>query len=84
MYKVEWTEQAKKDLKKIDRLLAEKIAYEVENYLVKNPTELGKPLTGERKGQWRYRFSAYRVIYKIRHSELLILVIEVGHRREIY
>jgi len=51
MYKVEWSEQAKKDLKKIDRLLAEKIAYEVETYLVKNPTELGKPLTGERKGQ---------------------------------
>jgi len=51
MYKVEWTEQAKKDLKKIERLLAEKIAYEVETHLVKNPTELGKPLTGERKGQ---------------------------------
>ena len=57
MYKVEWTEWAKKDLKKIERLLAEKIAYEVENHLVKNPTKLGKPLTGERKGQWRYRFS---------------------------
>ncbi|WP_245939626.1 type II toxin-antitoxin system RelE family toxin [endosymbiont GvMRE of Glomus versiforme] len=84
MYKVEWKDQAKKDLKKLDRSMAKKIVYEVETHLVKNPTELGKPLTGDRKGQWRYRFSSYRVIYKIKEKELIILVLEAGHRREIY
>ncbi len=51
MYKVEWKDEAKKDLNKIDRLMVKKIVYEVETHLAKNPTELGKPLTGNRKGQ---------------------------------
>jgi mRNA-degrading endonuclease RelE of RelBE toxin-antitoxin system len=46
MYKVEWTKQAEEDLNKIDRTIANKIAYRVENYLVQNPQQLGKRLSG--------------------------------------
>ena len=38
----------------------------------------------ELQGYWRYRVGDYRIICQIRDKELLILVIEVGHRREIY
>jgi mRNA interferase RelE/StbE len=61
-------------LNKVDRVIAQKIKKGVETDLVKNPYTKGKPLKGNRKGQWRYRFSEYRVIYKIRQNELLILV----------
>ena len=71
-------------LKKIDQLMAKKITSRVESFLAKNPTEYGKPLTGNLKGKWRYRFSEYRVIYEIKQTKLLILVVKVGHRKNIY
>jgi len=84
MYKVEWSKKAQKDLKRIDPTTAEKIRIGVESRLAKDPTRRGKPLTHNHKGKWRFRFSEYRVIYEIKETEILILVIEVGHRREIY
>lgn len=56
----------------------------MENYLVKDPVNLGEPLLYAYKGLYRYRFSDYRVIYQVRQTELLIMVLEVGHRKEIY
>jgi mRNA interferase RelE/StbE len=84
MYRVIWESSVEKDLAKLDRLTAKKIKDRVENFLVKNPTELGKPLTGNLKGLWSYRFSKYRVLYQVREAELLIIVVEAGHRGEIY
>jgi len=48
-----------------------------------NP-ELGKPLVGKLAGLWSLRIGDYRVIYQIRKSELLILVLKIGHRKKIY
>ena len=84
MYKIEWKDVAFKQLAKIDQTVAKKIKIGVETDLSKNPYQKGKPLTGNRKGQWSYRFSKYRVIYEIKEQKLLILVVEIGHRREIY
>jgi len=50
MYKVIWESSVEKDLAKIDRIKAKKIKDRVENFLAKNPTEYGKPLTGDLKG----------------------------------
>jgi len=44
----------------------------------------GKALTANQVGQWRYRIGDYRLICEIKDSEIIILVLEVGHRREIY
>lgn len=49
-----------------------------------NPRVHGKGLTSDRSGQWRYRIGDYRVLADIQDDKLLILVIELGHRREIY
>ena len=49
-----------------------------------NPRAYGKPLKGNRKGYWRYRVGDYRIIADIQDNKILILVTEVGHRREIY
>ena len=84
MYKVEWEDKAKEDLAKLDRVIAKKITKKVENYLAKDPIKRGKPLVGNLKGSYRYRFSDYRVIYQIKQLKLIITIVEVGNRREIY
>ena len=45
---------------------------------------LGKPLLYSLKGYYSFRTSSYRIIYTIRKKELVILVVAVGHRREVY
>ncbi|MGF3084332.1 type II toxin-antitoxin system RelE family toxin, partial [Streptococcus pyogenes] len=49
-----------------------------------NPRQFGKALTGQYKGLWRYRVGNYRVICDIVDNEMIILALEVGHRKEIY
>ena len=49
-----------------------------------NPRIHGKCLVENRSGQWRYRIGDYRLIAEIQDKEITILIINVGHRREIY
>jgi len=49
-----------------------------------DPRSLGKALVGEMSGLWRYLIGDYRLICKIEDREITIIVLEVGHRREIY
>ena len=49
-----------------------------------NPRVHGKGLVENKSGQWRYRIGDYRVICEIKDEEIIILVLEIGHRREIY
>lgn len=49
-----------------------------------NPRSSGKALQGEFKGLWRYRIGDYRVICQIKDKELVILVIDLAHRKDIY
>jgi len=44
----------------------------------------GKLLKGELKGRYSYRVGSYRILYLIRQRELLVLIIDIGHRRDIY
>ncbi|MCY4319585.1 MAG: type II toxin-antitoxin system RelE/ParE family toxin [Alphaproteobacteria bacterium] len=50
-----------------------------------HPRQTGTPLRGPNLGRyWRYRIGDYRILCELRDSELLVLVVEVGHRRSIY
>ena len=83
-YTALWHEDALKDLKKINKKDAEKIIEKVETYLTKDPQQLGKPLKTHLKGFYRYRIGKYRVIYIIKENELLIIILKVGKRDEVY
>jgi mRNA interferase RelE/StbE len=48
------------------------------------PHSSGKALQGDLKGLWRYRVGDYRLIAQIQDNELVILVIEIGHRKDVY
>ncbi|MEA2888015.1 MAG: mRNA interferase RelE/StbE [Bradyrhizobium sp.] len=49
-----------------------------------DPRRLGQPLTGDRQGLWRYRVGDYRIVAAIEDDRLVVLVVTVGHRREVY
>ncbi len=85
-YKVEYTEQAIKELKKIDKHTQFFILAWIEKNLVdcENPRQHGKGLTANRSGEWRYRVGDYRIIAEIEDDKVIILVLTVGHRREVY
>lgn len=85
-YTVEFTQRALKDLKKLDRHTAALILGWVRKNLenCENPRLHGKDLTANRSGEWRYRVGDYRLIAKIDDNKITILVLNIGHRRDIY
>ena len=84
MYKVVYLNSVEEDLKKLDKTTVRKILNRIETYLACDPKELGKPLKGEFQGYWRYRWGDYRVIYKISEREILILVLSISNRKDVY
>ena len=85
IYHVEYLWSVQKTLEKMDKY-TKRILFE---WIDKNPEGCsdprahGKPLSANRAGQWRYRVGDYRIIADIQDFKLVILVIAVGHRREI-
>ena len=86
MFHVEFSALALKQLKKMDKHTAAYILAWVRKNLegCENPRVHGKGLTSNRAGQWRYRIGDYRLIAEIEDNKLIILVLDVGHRRNIY
>jgi mRNA interferase RelE/StbE len=83
-YRVEWSELAVARLDKLERHVARAIVRFMAERIdgQPNPRLLGKPLRGERL--WRYRIGDYRVLCRIDDPVLVVLVVELGHRREVY
>jgi mRNA interferase RelE/StbE len=87
---LDWTikldTHAIKQLKKLDKLAQRRIAVFLQKRLAccETPRNLGKPLVGRLSGLWRYRIGDYRIISKIKDREITVLVINIGHRKEIY
>ena len=87
VWTIKFTGSSLRQLKKLDRPLARRILNYLEERiaLLTDPRVLAKNLVGPKMGSyWRYRVADVRVICDIQDEELLILVIEVGHRREVY
>jgi len=86
MYNLKFLNSAKKELSKLDKHI-QKIIKEKLLILANNPDELKnniKPLKGEYKGKFRLRVNDYRIIYKIEDEKIMIVVIRIVHRKEVY
>jgi mRNA interferase RelE/StbE len=84
-WSIEFVETAKRELRKLDRQWQSKILDYLEEVAeLGDPHVRGKALVGDKQGLWRYRIGDYRVICKLEDCRLVILVLSVGHRREIY
>lgn len=82
-YSVSLTTAASKSLRKLERSQKSKLIAAIEALAVE-PLPAGvKKLQGG-NGEFRIRVGSYRVVYEIRDRQLIILVLNVGHRREIY
>lgn len=85
-YHVEFSKQALKDIKKLDKQTAALILGWIRKNLegCADPRVHGKSLTANRSGEWRYRVGDYRLLAEIQDGKLTILMLTVGHRSEVY
>ncbi|MFM2312953.1 MAG: hypothetical protein RLZZ04_2229 [Cyanobacteriota bacterium] len=86
MWKIEWDSKALKEAQKLDQNTRKKIVEYLENRVLvsQDPYQFGKPLKGDKSGIWRYRVGDYRILCQIENQALIVLVIAVGHRKNIY
>lgn len=86
IWRIEFSESAKKELGKLDR----QVQKEIRDYLRKrigteeDPRRFGEALLRNLSGLWKYRVGSYRVICRIEENRVTVLVLRVGHRREVY
>ncbi len=85
-YRVHYTKKAEKILSKLDsfdrKLILSWIGKNLEGCA--NPRAHGKSLVGNKSGEWRYRVGDYRIIAEIQDDRVVILVVALGHRRDVY
>lgn len=83
---VEFDDRARREIRKLDpktqqeilRYLRERVAGPAD------PRQFGKPLRMNLAGLWRYRVGNYRLICRIEEQRLVVLILKIGHRREVY
>ena len=85
-FEVKTTDSFDKEFRKLDKYTQHIIKSWIEKNLegCDNPRSLGRSLTANLKGLWRYRIGAYRLICEIVDNELVIIALTIGHRKDIY
>lgn len=86
-WKIDFAESAAKQLRKLDPASGRRITTYLRERVASgsDPRSLGAALKGDELGQfWKYRIGDYRVIAEILDQEIRIIVVRIGHRREVY
>jgi mRNA interferase RelE/StbE len=84
---IEFAPEAARELNRLDPQHARRILKFLNERVLRleNPRSVGGALHGEKLGElWKYRVGDYRIVCRIEDDRLLILVLRVGHRREVY
>ena len=85
-WNVEWDDAAVKELRKLDKQAQQDILRYFRERIAtdEDPRRFGKPLSRELAGLWRYRVRDYRMICHIENDKLIVLVLRIGHRKDVY
>lgn len=84
-WKIQFSKKALKEIKSMDTPVQRRIFRFLDRLIENpNPRDLGEALTGRLKEYWKYRTGDYRMMVKIEDNILTIMVLKVGHRREVY
>ena len=85
-WRIEITRTSTKQITRLDRQAQKSIQRFLRERLTPadDPRQWGKPLHGEKRGLWRYRVGDYRLICDIQDEKIIILVLELGHRKDVY
>lgn len=83
---IEFVPAAAKELKKLGKAEAARVitTHETRIAVLDDPRSLGSELTGELGGLWRWRIGDYRVMARIKDERITILVVRLGHLRQVY
>ena len=86
IYELKYEAKAVRQIRKLDPATRKLIKSWIEKNLLNttDPRQHGKALTGTLGQYWRYRVGDYRILAEINDTEIVIIIIEIGHRREIY
>ena len=87
VWAIECDEAAKKELAKLDRQVANRLLDFLKQRVIslKDPRSVGQALKGSKLGEfWKYRVGDFRIIARIQDQKMIILILRVGNRREIY
>lgn len=84
MYVIQYVETVQEDLLSISKANKEQIRKAIEKKLATNPIEFGKPLQYSLKGLRRLRVGDYRIIFQIEEEKKTVLIVKIGHRKEVY
>ena len=85
-YQLLTTDQFNKAFKKLDKQTQRIIKAWIDKNLMncENPRIHGKALVANKAGQWRYRVGDYRILAEIQDYQLVLVLIDIGHRSKIY
>ncbi|WP_288302974.1 type II toxin-antitoxin system RelE/ParE family toxin [uncultured Treponema sp.] len=82
---IEFSPLAEKQFLKLDKQIQrqiQKFVLQLKN--LENPRSRGKALVGNLSHLWRYRVADYRLICNIQDEKILVTILRIGHRKEIY
>jgi mRNA interferase RelE/StbE len=85
-WKIEFDPAALKELSKLDKPVEQRILKFLRERIARldDPRQIGASLQGTLSGLWKYRIGDYRIICSLEDDRLVVLVLRIGHRREIY
>jgi len=81
-FEIVLTDEAENFIKKCDKAIRNRILKSLRR--LEDEPEIGKPLTSILTGLWSLRIGDFRAIYQIRNNELTVVVIRIGHRKNVY
>ena len=83
---LEITRTAEKQITRLHRPAQQAIVNFLRERLsaTENPRQWGRPLQGEKRGLWRYRVGDYRLVCDIKDTQITVMVLQVGHRKDVY
>jgi mRNA interferase RelE/StbE len=86
VWKIDFDDYAKKQFKKLDKYSQHLIQSYLDDRLLKldHPKKLGKSLSSKLSGKWRYRVDKFRIICEIQEGKLIILILKIGKRDNVY
>jgi mRNA interferase RelE/StbE len=85
-WSIEFDPDARRELEKLDKSVSDRILKFLGERVaaLDDPRAIGERLHGPLRQYWKYRVGDYRVICSIKDDRLVVIVVRIGHRREIY
>jgi mRNA interferase RelE/StbE len=84
VWRIEISPRAEREIKMLDPRVQKRIVRFLERRVAVDPYRIAETLSGSFKGYWRFRIGDYRIICEFRKEQMIVWVIQVGHRREVY